>query len=74
MTPHENDADHIGDEGDTSAPGTEADETKRRFREALERKQHRRHATAEGAEHDGAQKSHGAQGPTKSRTFRRKSV
>ena len=31
-------------------------------------------ATAEGAEHDGSEKSHGANGPTQSPEFRRKSV
>ena len=37
-------------------------------------KQKRRHATAEAVVRDGSEKSHGAQGPTKGRTFRRKSV
>jgi hypothetical protein len=47
------------------------DETKRKFREALERKR-RTHATAEGADHTG--KVHGSHGPpTSRRTFRRKS-
>ena len=47
------------------------DETKRKFREALERKR-RTHATAEGADHTG--KVHGAHGPAASRrAFRRKS-
>lgn len=50
------------------------DETRRKFRAALQRKQQRSHATAEGAETDGSEKSHGATGPTKGRTFRRKSV
>ena len=50
------------------------DETRRRFREALERKQKRQHATAEAAGRDGSEKSHGAQGPTKGRAFRRKSI
>jgi len=52
----------------------EEDDTKRRFRQALERKQQRHHATAEGAARDGSEKSHGAEGPTKGRAFRRKSV
>ena len=47
------------------------DEMKRKFREALDRKQ-RAHATAEGADHTG--KVHGAHGPAASRrSFRRKS-
>lgn len=50
------------------------DETRRKFRAALQRKQQHSHATAEGAEKDGSEKSHGATGPTKGRTFRRKSV
>jgi hypothetical protein len=50
------------------------DDTRRKFREALERKQRQHHATAAGAERDGAEKSHGAKGPTKSRSFRRKAI
>ena len=47
------------------------EETKRKFREALERKR-RSHATAESADHTG--KVHGSHGPaTSRRTFRRKS-
>jgi hypothetical protein len=60
---------------ETGAPEAAAppdlDETKRKFREALERKR-RTHATAEGADHTG--KVHGSHGPpTSRRTFRRKS-
>ena len=60
---------------ETGAPEAAAppdlDETKRKFREALERKR-RTHATAEGADHTG--KVHGSHGPSTSRrTFRRKS-
>ena len=47
---------------------------KAKFREALEKKKGKRHATAEGAEHDGSEKSHGATGPTQSPEFRRKSI
>jgi len=57
---------------DEAGPGE--DETRRRFREALEMKQKRRHATADAVVRDGSEKSHGAQGPTKGRTFRRKSI
>lgn len=64
----------MADEQETSAAQPAQDETRRKFREALERKQQRQHATAEAAERDGSDKSHGATGPTKGRTFRRKSV
>ena len=54
-----------------AAAPPDLDETKRKFREALERKS-RTHATAEGADHTG--KVHGSHGPpTSRRTFRRKS-
>ena len=47
------------------------DETKRKFREALERKRGN-HASAQGADHTG--KVHGSHGPaTSRRSFRRKS-
>jgi hypothetical protein len=47
---------------------------KAKFREALEKKKSKHHASAEGAAHDGSEKSHGANGPTQSPEFRRKSV
>ncbi len=47
---------------------------KAKFREALEKKNASKHASAEGAEHDGSEKSHGATGPTMAPEFRRKSV
>lgn len=50
-----------------------AAQARQKFREALDKKQERHHATAEGAEHDGSEKSHGANGPVEKRTFRRKS-
>jgi hypothetical protein len=54
---------------DAAPPDLE--DTKRKFREALERKR-RSHATAEGADHTG--KVHGSHGPEASRrAFRRKS-
>jgi hypothetical protein len=54
-----------------AAAKPDLDETKRKFREALERK-HRTHATTEGADHTG--KVHGSHGPAASRrSFRRKS-
>jgi hypothetical protein len=52
-------------------PVPDLDETKRKFREALARKQNA-HASAESADHTG--KVHGAHGPAPSRrSFRRKS-
>jgi hypothetical protein len=57
------------------AKGTDKqDDMKAKFREALAKKNKRSHASAEGAEHDGSEKSHGASGPTESPQFRRKSV
>ena len=54
-----------------AAAKSDLDETKRKFREALERKRST-HATTEGADHTG--KVHGAHGPEASRrSFRRKS-
>ncbi len=56
-------------QGEAAQP--DLDETKRKFREALERKRGT-HARAEGADHTG--KVHGAHGPAASRrSFRRKS-
>jgi hypothetical protein len=55
--------------GEAAKP--DLDETKRKFREALERKRGA-HASAEGADHTG--KVHGSHGPaTSRRSFRRKS-
>ena len=54
-----------------AAAPVDLDETKRKFREALERKRGA-HASAEGVDHTG--KVHGAHGPAASRrSFRRKS-
>ena len=47
---------------------------KAKFREALDKKMDKHHATAEGADHDGSEKSHGANGPTQSPEYRRKSI
>ena len=57
----------------TGDDGQKAD-MKAKFREALDKKKNQTHATAEGAEHDGSEKSHGATGPTQSPEFRRNSV
>lgn len=51
----------------------QSDDTRRKFREALERKQQQHHASAETAEQDGSKKSHGATEPTQGKMFRRKS-
>ena len=54
-----------------AAAPPDLEDTKRKFREALERKR-RTHATTEGADHTG--KVHGSHGPEASRrAFRRKS-
>jgi len=54
-----------------AAAPPDLDETKRKFREALERKRGN-HASAQGADHTG--KVHGSHGPAASRrSFRRKS-
>jgi hypothetical protein len=50
------------------------DDMKAKFREALEKKQKHKHATAEGAEHDTSEKSHGADKPIEVKEFRRKSI
>lgn len=50
------------------------DDQKAKFREALEKKQQRHHTSAEGADHDGSEKSHGADKPIEVKEFRRKSV
>jgi Family of unknown function (DUF5302) len=56
-----------------SAPDQQED-VKRKFREALERKQGRAAAQAEGADHADAGKIHSAHGPESlRRSFRRKS-
>ena len=47
---------------------------KAKFREALEKKKGQHHATAEGVEHDGSEKSHGADKPIEVQEFRRKSI
>jgi Family of unknown function (DUF5302) len=49
-----------------------ADDQRRKFREALDRKQRKHHASAESAERDGSNKSHGANVPTRGPGFRRK--
>ncbi len=51
-----------------------ADDTRRKFREALDRKRHRQHATAEAAPRDGSAKAHGTAAPTKGPQFRRKAI
>ena len=53
---------------------TPQEDIKAKFREALEKKQEHHHATAESAEHDGSDKSHGASGRTETPMFRRKSA
>jgi hypothetical protein len=67
-------AEHDGGTSDPGAVKPDLSEVKRKFREALERKQHQQHASAAGGVHDGSEKSHGAKGPTKGRSFRRKAI
>jgi hypothetical protein len=50
------------------------DKTREKFKAALARKRERQHASAQGVERDGSEKSHGAPGPTKPKPFRRKSI
>jgi hypothetical protein len=55
-----------------ASPDDKDDDVRRKFREALERKRDQQHASAKSAKHDGSNKSHGANGPTKGPGFRRK--
>jgi hypothetical protein len=50
------------------------EDMKAKFRAALDKKNKHHHATAEGAEHDGSEKSHGSDKPIEVKEFRRKSV
>lgn len=50
------------------------EDLKAKFREALQKKHEHHHASAERAEHDGSDKSHGATGRTQQQMFRRKSA
>lgn len=50
------------------------DDMKAKFREALQKKEKQHHATAEGAEHDTSEKSHGSDKPIEVKEFRRKSI
>jgi hypothetical protein len=55
-----------------ASPDDKDDDVRRKFREALERKNEQHHATAKSAERDGSNKSHGSAVPTKGPGFRRK--
>jgi len=55
-----------------ASPDDRDDDVRRKFREALERKNEQHHASAKSARHDGSNKSHGADGPTKGPGYRRK--
>ena len=50
------------------------DDMKAKFREALDKKKQHHHASAESIDHDGSEKSHGADKPIEVKEFRRKSV
>ncbi len=50
------------------------DDLKAKMREALEKKNKKHHPSPESAEHDGSEKSHGADKPIAQPEFRRKSI
>jgi hypothetical protein len=63
-----------GDEAGDGRSGGDREDVKRKFREALERKQGRAAQQGEGTEKSDRNKIHGAHGPESSqRSFRRKS-
>lgn len=53
---------------------SDADDLKAKMREALDKKARRHHASDEGAEHDGSEKSHGSERPISQPEFRRKAT
>lgn len=53
---------------------TDSDDVKAKFRAALDKKKDRHHGSAEGADHDGSEKSHGANRPIAQPEFRRKAT
>ena len=53
---------------------SDAEDMKAKFREALEKKKGRHHASATGADHDGSEKSHGASNHVGQPEFRRKAT
>ena len=64
----------MADQHDDTDNADDKVDMKAKFREALEKKNASKHASADGVERDGSEKSHGADGPTGAREFRRKSV
>ncbi|MGJ9424002.1 DUF5302 domain-containing protein [Aeromicrobium sp. CF3.5] len=54
--------------------GGHNDDLKAKMREALAKKQEKHHPSDEGVEHDGSEKSHGADKPIEQAEFRRKSI
>lgn len=54
--------------------GGQNEDIKAKMREALAKKQEKHHPSDEGAEHDGSEKSHGADKPIEQAEFRRKSI
>lgn len=58
----------------TDQPDEAQEDIKAKFRAALDKKHEHKHATADGAEHDGSEKSHGATEPTQTPRFQRKSA
>ncbi|MFS0886966.1 DUF5302 domain-containing protein [Aeromicrobium sp. 179-A 4D2 NHS] len=53
---------------------TDTEDLKAKMREALDRKKEHHHPTAEGVEHDGSDKSHGAAESLDKPEFHRKST
>lgn len=53
---------------------TDQDDLKAKMREALDKKAEHEHPSAESAEHDGSDKSHGSDKPIDQPEFRRKSI
>ncbi|MGH3359245.1 MAG: DUF5302 domain-containing protein [Nocardioidaceae bacterium] len=55
-------------------PDETQDDIKAKFRAALDKKNEHHHASADSAEHDGSEKSHGTTEQTQAPMFRRKSA
>ncbi|MGA8851283.1 MAG: DUF5302 domain-containing protein [Aeromicrobium sp.] len=59
---------------DSANPDSSNEALKAKMREALEKKNKKHHPSPESAEHDGSEKSHGADKPIAQPEFRRKSI
>ncbi len=58
----------------SSKPESSQEALKAKMREALDKKNEKHHPSPESAEHDGSEKSHGADKPIAQPEFRRKSI